>query len=117
MLEIIILSSIIFAIGGIFIANLITYKSDKYLITEYFKKRGDKILQIKNSSEYHFKDKERLKEINKNNRITNSIIVAKSGPLLSNSFYSITTSQNEKLELLVVNSLFFFIKPKLYLDK
>ena len=117
MLEIIIFISITLGIVGIFIANLITYKSDEKVITEYFNRRGENVLRIKDSSKKFFKNKDKLKEIQNNNWIKNSIIINSSVHLLRNNFYSITTSKNENIELFITNSIFFFITPKMYLDK
>ena len=117
MTEWILLIGFLLALGSFFLANLWSYKSDKELIKEYFEANGKKVSNIKNSSENKFQDKQKLKEIKVKNRIKNSITISKSGSLLRNSFYSVTTLNGEKFELLVTNSLFFFVKPKLYLDE
>lgn len=117
MIGLILISLFFLGIVSLFITNLWSYKSDEEVIIEYFKMKGKEILNIKNSSENQFRDKEKLKKIKAENRIKNLIIVSKSGPLLRNGFYSVTTSEGQKLELLITNSIFFFIKPKIYLDK
>ena len=105
---------IVGSLATLFILNIVTYKNDKEVIAEYFNNKEETIIDIKKSSEFFFKNKEKLKKIRADNKFKNLIIIAKNGPLIIENFYTVTTSKDELIELYVTNSVMFFLKPRVY---